>query len=341
MDVPDTIDTLVVSISVLALGAAFYGCGRGEASSVAPPGDDDLALADDDSGGGADDDASPGDDDGVDPGGAPCEGYGLPTSQGTLKDGALNEVSGLAVSVRNPGILWVLEDSGGPATLTAIDGSGATRGTLALEGTANVDWEDLALGPCGEGACLFVGEFGDNGAARSDAAVLRLTEPLLPPEPGFALSATPERFPFTYPGGPRDAESLVVTPGGVPVVLSKRDDATADLFAFPKLVAGVPVELLPWGSIETGPAAGLASMATAADLWPDGSRLLVRTYFGLREWEVPGDGLAALAGVVPRDVPAALEGQGEAVAYDPARRGFWQISEGNHPPLWFAGCKKP
>jgi hypothetical protein len=54
--------------------------------------------------------------------------------------------------------MWVQEDSGAGAILTALDFSGATLGTLQLTGVINQDWEDLAIGPCETGTCLWVGD---------------------------------------------------------------------------------------------------------------------------------------------------------------------------------------
>ncbi|MEZ6009207.1 MAG: hypothetical protein R3F05_15780, partial [Planctomycetota bacterium] len=68
---------------------------------------------------------------------------------GTVDDtvpGALDEVSGIAVSRRNPGVYWVHDDSGGGALLYALAHDGSLRQTYSLAATA-IDWEDLALGP--------------------------------------------------------------------------------------------------------------------------------------------------------------------------------------------------
>jgi len=33
------------------------------------------------------------------------------------------------------------------------------------------------------------------------------------------------------------------------------------------------------------------------------------------------------------------EAQGEAIAYDPTNQGYWTVSEGIQPALYFSGCE--
>ena len=67
-----------------------------------------------------------------------CESYARPTARGRVADGALDEISGIVVSRQNPGVLWVHEDSGNPAVLTALDTSGRTLATLTLDGATTI-----------------------------------------------------------------------------------------------------------------------------------------------------------------------------------------------------------
>jgi hypothetical protein len=263
------------------------------------------------------------------PHGGPCTAYAEALAVSTVQDPALNELSGLAPSRRNPGILWTHEDSGGAAELYALDTLGATVATLTLEGVTNTDWEDIALGPCGDDTCLYVGDIGDLGTDRSEFAVLVVPEPVLDGTP--ALSAKPEVRPFTYPGEPEDAEGLTLTADGDPLIVTKRTDATAGLYRLP---AGETV-LDPLADIATG-AEGedLTARATAADLWLDPPVLLVRTYLHLATYDAtdltaPGE---------PEALAFALELQGEAVAWDVEEGGFWQVGEGSEPTLWYTAC---
>lgn len=262
----------------------------------------------------------------------PCATYAPAVAMGQVQDPALDELSGLAVSRQNPGILWTHEDSGGAADLYALDVTGATVATLHVEGVANEDWEDLAIGPCDVGWCLVIGDIGTRGTDRADFSVLVVEEPLL--DGTEELTVAPEVRPYTYPGLAEDAEALALLPDGTPLIVSKREDATAGIYQLP---AGASVlELL--AEIATGaPEEDLTARATAADLSTDGATLLLRTYFHLYELDL-ADPMAPGA---PATVTYALELQGEAVAYDPVQGGFWQVSEGTGPTLHYTGCAAP
>lgn len=256
----------------------------------------------------------------------PCARYASAVSMGTVDDSALNELSGLAVSRQNPGILWTHEDSGGAPELYALDATGATIATLHVDGVENHDWEDIAVGPCDAGWCLAIGEI---GTADYDHAVLIVEEPLLTTDTDY--HATPEVRPFDYPDEPQDAEGLALFPDGTPLIVTKRSDATAGLYA---LQSGATT--LTWlADIATGTSGeDLTARATAADLSTDGATLLVRTYLHLYAVDVT----VPTAPGTPDSMAFALELQGEAVAWDPLQGGFWQVGEGIWPKLYYTGC---
>ena len=210
--------------------------------------------------------------------GRPCAAFGAPIALGRVQDPALTELSGIAVSRVNPGIVWVHEDSGGEPVVYALDRAGTVAGAVRLSGVSNVDWEDIAVGRCEpEGPdrwCVVVGDIGVPGGERSDFALLRFEEPALDGAPEIEIA--PEILPVAYPVAQEDAEALALTAAGEPVVVTKRADATAGIYWLP---AGASA-WEPLAEVSTG-AAGedLTARATAADLFPDGSALIVRTYF--------------------------------------------------------------
>ena len=106
-----------------------------------------------------------------------CSAWGAPDVVATVSDPELDEISGLVVSRRHAGVLWVHEDSGAGPVLTALTTDGASLATLTLRDASSVDWEDLAIAPCGESDCLWVGDFGDNSERRTDVQLLRVQEP--------------------------------------------------------------------------------------------------------------------------------------------------------------------
>jgi len=266
------------------------------------------------------------------PGDSACAQFDAPQSPGRIEDKAITEISGIAASRTHGGVLWIHEDSGRPADVIAIDETGQTLATISMSGIKNLDWEDLAIGPCGDRSCLFVGDIGDNPGERESVSVLRFPEP--DPAAGDQ-DIVPEVFTAVYPDGPHDAEALVVSPDGLPALLTKGDETA--VYAFPALDSAAVVTLERLGTVDvvTGRTAGLADMTTAADLSADGSQLAVRTY--TRIWVYPvGSSLAELG--EREAVASKAEFQGEALSYDAEGRGLWHISEGSRARLYRLEC---
>lgn len=279
-------------------------------------------------------DTGPGDTDPGDPSAWSCSRWDDPVEVGTVADTALDEISDIVPSRANPGVLWVHEDSGGDPVLYALDTSGALLGTVTLTGVTNRDWEDMAVATCpdGDGDCLWVGDVGDNGLSRSDVALHVVHEPTV--TAGFESTEEPTTYRYSFPDGRGNVEGFAVGADGLPVLVTKRVDATADVYRFPALDAARTVTVEHVARISTGdPSDEHPAEATSADISPDGSRLLVRTYGFLHEYPltdgVPGAGVS---------LPAPDEPQGEAAAYDAARRGVWITSESARQPLWFVAC---
>ncbi len=265
-----------------------------------------------------------------------------------LRVGPLVEASGLAVSRTQPGVLWAHNDSGDTARVFAFGENGRKLGIFTLAGAEAVDWEDMALGPdvddSGEPVAdtdaLYLADIGDNDAVRSSVTIYRVPEPEVTAgqEPVTATVDGVDRFTFTYPDGPRDAEALFVD----------RTDGT--FYVIEKRLAGGPVgiyrgSLSGWdadaaalpalervGTFRPGPST-FASV-TGADLSPDGSVLAVRTYGSVRLFQ-RGDG-ADLADVLagePCTGPVPVEVQGEAVALTPDADAYYTLPEGARPVL--------
>ncbi|HEX9107875.1 MAG TPA: hypothetical protein VF832_11615, partial [Longimicrobiales bacterium] len=141
----------------------------------------------------------------------------------------LNESSGLAASRRHPGVLWTHNDSDGEPAVYAIDTRGRLLGTVRVTGARNVDWEDIALGPCAAGDCLYIGDIGDNDAVRGEVQLYRVPEPA----PGDAATAPAERLTLVYPDGPRDAEALFVLPDSSVYIVSKGRKSPVAVYRVP------------------------------------------------------------------------------------------------------------
>ncbi|MBN1947720.1 MAG: hypothetical protein JW797_18790 [Bradymonadales bacterium] len=270
-----------------------------------------------------------------------CEEYGAPSVVGRIETDLIDEASGLAASRKNPGVLWTHNDSGGEAELFALTTCGTLLGVVELAGVEAIDWEDLAIGACGDEDCLFVGDIGNNSLERTDLSLYRLVEPAVDPTTPFDRLQLSDwqRFGFTYPEGNFDSEALVVDPAGTPYLLTKVSYGESRLYRFPELVEDEPLVLVDVGPIKVG--ATTMSLATAADLDRTGSRLIVRTYLNALEWRFdPQEAVESIVGTSGIPVPIHFEVQGEAISYDPREGGYFQVSEGVHPTIYRVGCRR-
>lgn len=321
-------------------------------SNCVNPGDDDDDVSDDDTGDDdtvvdddtVDDDTvddDTGDDDTVGEDWPTCDDYADAITSGNVADSGLDEISGIAVSADNPGVLWMHNDSGDGPFIYALSTGGDLIGTVQLSGVSAVDWEDMAIGPCGDDhpdvECLYIADFGDNGASRTDVAIYRVPEPAVDPFTPFGTLAVSDfdKVPFAYPGGSHDAEALVVHPDGTVYVIDKDVAGIAGVYEFPDFEDG-RFETLDYLGDLGDPE---YIYATGADLHRNGDRLLVRTYTQAWEYRLPdGADFADVIDVTPSKVPRKLEAQSEAIAYDPATGGYFHVSEGTTPPIYFFGC---
>ncbi len=108
-----------------------------------------------------------------------CAGTLTRSTSGTIQTPELDEASGLAASAKNPGTLWINNDSGDSARLFAIAPDGSTRGIYPFEGASAIDWEDVAIGPGphAQTPYLYAGDIGDNGSVRPNVVLYRVPEP--------------------------------------------------------------------------------------------------------------------------------------------------------------------
>lgn len=152
-----------------------------------------------------------------------------------LRDPRIVESSGLATSIRHPGVLWTHNDSGDRAQVFAVGRDGRTIAVYGL-GTSASDWEGMAAGRNSAGVPrLWVGDIGDNGGRRGEIVVHRVEEPSNLRDG----SLKPVSYRFTYPDGPRDAEALLVHPRtGRIYIVSKRREGGRVYRAPARLTAG-------------------------------------------------------------------------------------------------------
>lgn len=266
-----------------------------------------------------------------------CDRFGPARQVGTVADGDLTEISGVAASRTHPGVWWVHDDSGGLPAVSAVGDHGEALGTYRLAGAEAFDWEDIAAAK----GQLYVGDIGDNRAQRKDPRVFRVAEPAAAPSGADGTLGPVAVIHLAYPGGPVDAEALVVDPiSGDLFVLTKEVDVSR-VFRAPaaSLADGARVRLEQVARFTVprprSTAIGLpGSLVTGADVSPDGSTVLVRTYRSVLAFVRPaGAPLADAFRATPCQAPQAEEPQGEAVGWAADGRSYVTLSEGDHVPV--------
>jgi hypothetical protein len=263
-----------------------------------------------------------------------CTYPGAPANAGTVASPLLTEISGLAASRVHANVLYAHNDSGDTPRIFMMGADGSSKNVVDITGATAVDWEDIAVGPCTGGSCVFVADIGDNGKTRSDLKVYRLPEPSL-----TATSAAADAFPVQYPDGAHDAETLLVDGTGALYIVTKETFGPVQLFALG--IPGAPGTPLVARSVAkiTPPNFGVP-MLTGGDFFGGPCpRMVLRTYAAVLLFEgVAGEGPEQLAKRSFRTLTAPLETQGEAIAFSADGRSLFTASEGTSVPLYRYGC---
>ena len=242
-----------------------------------------------------------------------------------IAPGIIDEASGIVPSYSMPGNFWVNQDSGHPNSLYLLSRDGVQIREVKVPGSANRDWEDVAIGPGPLAGVnyLYIGDIGNNNQPTSPVGVIYRVPEVNNVGADFNESAL-EKITFSYPDGPKDAESLLLDP------------ASKDIFVLSKEMQGTGIYRLPFpqSTTETITAEKIGNvpsvfMATGADISKDGSEILVRTYLAVYYWKVKsGETIRqTLTQAATRQLLVAPEPQGEAICMDENGTGFYTLSE--------------
>ncbi|MFG3406944.1 WD40 repeat domain-containing protein [Streptomyces sp. NPDC048142] len=237
---------------------------------------------------------------------------GRPDRDFTIEDPRITESSGLAASRAHPGVYWTHNDSDDGPYVFAVDSrTGKTLATITMRGVGEPrDVEGISIGPDGD---LYVGDIGDNlDGAWSHVWIYRFPEPKTLRD----ATVTAVQYDVKYADGPRNAEALMVHPKtGRAYIASKNGDG-GGLYEGPaKLTTGSTnvfrrVDEVPW--------------VTDGAFSPDGTRLVLRSYFSAREYAFENGRLGE-----DRPVGAPFQRQAESVTYTADGSALMFGSEGS------------
>ncbi|WP_437336062.1 cell wall anchor protein [Sorangium sp. So ce394] len=278
------------------------------------------------------------------PAGAPSCSAGEPfassyTTVGSLTSTAIVEISGLAASRVNPGILYAHSENN--ANFVAIQKTNAAVVGSYVAGVFPWDWEDIATGPCPAGSCIFMGDIGRISGHPlpypTTFAVVRMKEPnLAAGETSGTVSG--DRFPFQYPDTPQNAEALMVHPttGDIYVVTKEGTTGLSKVYKFPSPLPAPDTlsTLIHVADLQMplGPDENFRSV-TAGTIHPCADRFLLRTYRAVYEYRAPaGAGFEAAFAAPPVALTDTVEGQGESIEYEADGSGYFTMTEREAAP---------
>ena len=250
-----------------------------------------------------------------------------PTAARVQPEDELYELSGLADSQRQPGLLWSHGDAGSPDILYLLDRKGQLAGRVKVP-FYNYDWEDIAIGggPVADEVYLYVADIGDNANNRDVKNIYRLPEPRSTNE----FVQTFETIKFRFPDGTFDAETVLLDP------------LTRDIFVITKWLAKAKIYRLayPQNTKDISTAELIGSMTIGGDLTggamsANGREIIVRGYVAISYWkraanESVGD---VLKRAPTKSLPYLFEPQGEAVCFDKDNKGYFTVSERRNVPF--------
>ena len=260
--------------------------------------------------------------------------FGPRIDKGLIESDLINEASGIATSRKNLGVLWTHNDAGDPSRIYALNSQGEHLGVYTIDGVRARDWEDMALGPgplAGE-HYLYIGDIGDNKAAKSLKFIYRVPEPVVDESqpPADTIISGAEIITFQYPDGNRDAETLMIDPSTRDIYVVSKEEINVRVYRAPYPQPTTDTVILqPVATLDLqGAAFSKAKMVTAGDISISGLEILIKTYTTIYYWRrVPAQNLWQAFDNKPVKVPYINEPQGEAIAFASDGMGYYTMSE--------------
>jgi len=283
-----------------------------------------------------------------------CPEFGAKTVVGSIGNDQIRELSGVAASRTQSGVLWVHNDSRDvdDDRVYAIAPGGTTLMTVNLSDAHNWDWEDIAVGPGPRPGVdyLYIADIGSNARTRDPVRIYRFEEPEVTGGTITVPAGRIETFTFIYqnPNGgagatwSRNAESLTVDPVTGDIVIVEKEQATIGGVPYSswvyrlrprQLIEGPKVIAKAMVAIRTRYEAG-STPPTAADFSPDGRVLFVKNNTEIFAWpRSAGDSIfEALAADRQTDCHWVGTG-GEALTVAANGKSLYAVPEGANPDI--------
>ncbi|XP_067653979.1 uncharacterized protein [Haliotis asinina] len=243
----------------------------------------------------------------------------------------LDMISGLAASRRHPGILYAIQDNEGDGDVYMLDATdGSVKGVLIVQHGVEADWEDIAVGPCPDGdSCIYIADSG-NSKHTSSNVIYRVKEPDYIFTQDIPLTGS-----YHYTWNHPSSEALIVDASGNVYVFSEATGSGSTLGQLPSSgwtsdtpTAVKTVLTLPISIANKGP--------LAADVSPDGKKLLIKSLHHIFEWSMPDKDVKKALGHSGNTIQGYRpENRGESITWSADGSGFYTIGQGSNEKLHF------
>lgn len=251
---------------------------------------------------------------------------GIPLAE--LTNSKLHEVSGLAASAYNPGLLWTQNDSGNSPQVFLIDKNLNIKLTCTLKGVMNRDWEDIAVGPGPDPqkSYVYVADIGDNLGMFPTKFIYRFEEPVFDSTTTEVAIKDFKRIVFRLPDGEvKDSETMLLEPGTRNLyILSKEDSAHLYEIAYTFTSSDSNKDTVIAKDVGTYN----LPILVAGTVSEDGGEILMKNYRRILYWKNPmHKSIPEVLHEHPAQIPYSVEPQGEAIAWAHDHSGFYTLSE--------------
>ncbi|MFC6858991.1 hypothetical protein [Zunongwangia atlantica] len=243
----------------------------------------------------------------------------------------VEEASGLAYSVKNPGMLWTHNDSGNDNELFLINAqTGELEATYEIKGIKNKDWEDVevTIDPRSGEPYIYISDTGDNKEKRSDYKIYRFKEPK------YKKGDKKEKWKpkdlskikLKYPDKNHDAEALFVDPFTLDIFLVTKRDSRSIVYVLPfPAKKEKKNKLIKVGELSF-------NRVSAANFSLDGTRLAIKNREEIFYWERgTAETIFEMLQREPQKAPYIPEVQGEAISFD-EEGNYFTLSEAANQP---------
>jgi len=238
-----------------------------------------------------------------------------------------NELSGIAASQKNPGILYMHSDSRN-APIVLSNALGQDLGKIILDGQSSLDPEDIAVGPGPEAgkSYIYFGDIGDNNSTRGSITVYRFEEPLIDhPDAATEIHISQlAKIVLKYPTSAYNAETLLIDPLTKDIFIASKEVNRSTIYR-----AAYPQSETTTNTMEAVLEMRFFDLFTSGDISMDGKEIILRDKGQLWYWtRSSGQSLVDALLVAPKK--AAYNGnehQGEGVAFAADGSGYFTNTE--------------